>query len=688
MEVPYPNSDWRSPYFRQKVVAQIEEARIKAGTANTKSSNDMENHVYVKAKSREEYLSLVARLIIHFRDIHPMNALTNLTGVGGGPGGIGMGPRPTGAPVGGMGAMGQMQIGQHAMAGVAGNPQAKPQASTSSHCTPPPPAAHTAERTRSKEILFALAEKGKMSTERVDECHRAVTTFVVKGLHPLATVETPWFGEMIKTLNPQYSPPSRESLSNHLIPDWYNVEKENIISELKNVSKVAITTDGWSSTCQDRYLTVTAHYLTEGKMQQKVLKTKAVYKAQTVAAEEIGDILEEFGLVEKVVTVAVDNTADMDAALKKLHLIKLGCFAHTLNLGAQSLYTINSVAKWTAKIRDVIVWMKRSSMAETVLQEKQQILNLPQHPVLLDVSTRWNSLYLMLERFLEQYPAIQAAFLDHRLRKPAERDRLSQVTDEDFRKAEDFVKLMRVLYTSALRVSSENQPTCGQILPILQTLKKNFTVQDGDTMFVSTLKRTVWSDLSQRYQGDNIRAFLEEATALDPRFKHKLENDTVWDRVRDKVLAANTTETKQLTDRDDGERDRETAQSEEEKEEENPPICKRAKMTPLVERFADDDVRRDQIQSIMSIQERTDIEVRMYRIMPLIMTSEDPALWWWLRRHIYPLLSELASSYLCVQASSTPSERVFSAAGDTISPERSRVLAEKADMLIFLQKNC
>lgn len=54
--------------------------------------------------------------------LDPMNALTNLTGVGGGPGAIGMGPRPVGAP--GMGAMGAMQIGQHAMAGVAGNPQA------------------------------------------------------------------------------------------------------------------------------------------------------------------------------------------------------------------------------------------------------------------------------------------------------------------------------------------------------------------------------------------------------------------------------------------------------------------------------------------------------------------------------------------------------------------------------------
>ncbi|GAA6234701.1 mediator of RNA polymerase II transcription subunit 15-like [Lates japonicus] len=92
MDVPGPDSDWRSPQFRQKVVAQIEDAMRKAGTAHTKSSTDMENHVFVKAKSREEYLSLVARLIIHFRDIHkkthggsdPMNTLTNLTGVGGG----------------------------------------------------------------------------------------------------------------------------------------------------------------------------------------------------------------------------------------------------------------------------------------------------------------------------------------------------------------------------------------------------------------------------------------------------------------------------------------------------------------------------------------------------------------------------------------------------------------------------
>ena len=75
-------------------------------------------------------------------------------------------------------------------------------------------------------------------------------------------------------------------------------------------------------------------------------------------------------------------------------------------------------------------------------------LKLLQHTMILDVKTRWNSLFLMVERFLEQYLALQAAVLDPRIRKPMERDRLDRITDEDFTKAEEFIKVMKVLYTS------------------------------------------------------------------------------------------------------------------------------------------------------------------------------------------------------------------------------------------------
>uniref|UniRef100_A0A8C6YBW1 Mediator of RNA polymerase II transcription subunit 15 n=1 Tax=Naja naja TaxID=35670 RepID=A0A8C6YBW1_NAJNA len=89
-----------------------------AGVAHTKTSKEMENHVFMKAKTRDEYLSLVARLIIHFRDIRnkctclffspdPMNALQNLTGgPPAGPGAMGMASRPQGASLAGMSGLG------------------------------------------------------------------------------------------------------------------------------------------------------------------------------------------------------------------------------------------------------------------------------------------------------------------------------------------------------------------------------------------------------------------------------------------------------------------------------------------------------------------------------------------------------------------------------------------------------
>ncbi len=73
-----------------------------------------------------------------------------------------------------------------------------------------------------------------------------------------------------------------------------------------------MTADGWTSIAQDHYLTVSVHYVREGSMKEKVLHTRAVYTSQTgeIVAEEIGDILDEFNIKDRVVAVTVDNAAN------------------------------------------------------------------------------------------------------------------------------------------------------------------------------------------------------------------------------------------------------------------------------------------------------------------------------------------------------------------------------------------
>ncbi|XP_021471353.2 uncharacterized protein LOC110532068 isoform X2 [Oncorhynchus mykiss] len=121
------------------------------------------------------------------------------------------------------------------------------------------------------------------------------------------------------------------------------------------------------------------------------------------------------------------------------------------------------------------------------------------------------------------------------------KDNLDRLKDEDFLKTEEFVQLMGILYTSTLCVSCDKKATCGQIIPILQKLEEHFTVKNEDTTFVATVKEKVWENLSERYQDEDIQAFLHETAAMDPGFKGRPVSDAVWDRLRKATVEANVT---------------------------------------------------------------------------------------------------------------------------------------------------
>lgn len=55
-------------YFRDDAVAR-------SGMPTSKNSMEMENHVFQKAKTKEEYLAFVARLILHIREMSKDNTI-------------------------------------------------------------------------------------------------------------------------------------------------------------------------------------------------------------------------------------------------------------------------------------------------------------------------------------------------------------------------------------------------------------------------------------------------------------------------------------------------------------------------------------------------------------------------------------------------------------------------------------
>ncbi|XP_033985549.1 E3 ubiquitin/ISG15 ligase TRIM25-like isoform X3 [Trematomus bernacchii] len=81
------------------------------------------------------------------------------------------------------------------------------------------------------------------------------------------------------------------------------------------------------------------------------------------------------------------------------------------------------------------------------------------------------------------------------------------------------------------------------------------------------------------------------------------------------------------------------------------------------------------------------LELQSYLQAVPLDAEEDPLKWWRESRKFYPRLSILARKYLCIPATSSSSERVFSTGGNIVTCLRSSLKPDHVNRLVFLAKN-
>ena len=89
----------------------------------------------------------------------------------------------------------------------------------------------------------------------------------------------------------------------------------------------------------------------------------------------------------------------------------------------------------------------------------------------------------------------------------------------------------------------------------------------------------------------------------------------------------------------------------------------------------------------VSTEQRVMKELKKYMDAGPNGLSCDPFERWSVNACNYPSLSQLAKYCLITPASSLPSKRVFSTAGQIVSARRNRLLPKNVYMLLFLNKN-
>lgn len=111
-------------------------------------------------------------------------------------------------------------------------------------------------------------------------------------------------------------------------------------------------------------------------------------------------------------------------------------------------------------------------------------MDLPHHKLTQDIMTRWNSSFDMLERFLEQQPAIVATLMSKDLRK-GHLD-VGTLSESDIANMEDIVQLMGPVKMATTVMCEEDRPTLSVIAPLQAKLLKH------QQPFEDDLQRLKW----------------------------------------------------------------------------------------------------------------------------------------------------------------------------------------------------
>ncbi|XP_030764036.1 zinc finger BED domain-containing protein 4-like isoform X2 [Sitophilus oryzae] len=491
-------------------------------------------------------------------------------------------------------------------------------------------------------------------------------------LSPFTIVKDKGFRRLINLLDPRYVLPSPYTLSGKLLETTYQEVHQKLKNDLTEIKYVAITSDSWTSSVSESYLTVTCHYINSAfELKSIILSTKPLANGMNHTSENIAESLEsifrEWNIENKIVCIVTDNAANMIKTCELLKIRHLPCYAHSLNLVVQENF--NDLKTNIKRCKDIVTFIKSSNVAMEIFKKEQNIdddITNKQYKLIQEVPTRWNSTFYMIERILKTNEAISRTLLKVRKApQPLSVDELSILND--------VVKVLKCFEEATKKISGGSYVTISLIIPLTFGIYNflNAVITELDTeegkLFCSGLIESVKKRIFP-YESRNVTKI---GTIIDPRFKKEgfrnPENASSAAVILEQEMQGALRQKSQSQNININE----------------PSVSQNIQTSPSLFAFLESRISG----KIKSVTSDVIITRRQYLERANSAEDADPLLFWKISGNELTPMDECARKFLCIPATSVESERSFSSAGQVITDRRSKLKSTNVDKLIFLHKN-
>lgn len=236
-------------------------------------------------------------------------------------------------------------------------------------------------------------------------------------------------------------------------------------------------------------------------------------------------------------------------------------------------------------------------------------------------------------------------------------------------------------------LSEEKYVSVSSIKPLLNHMQCDILVpKEEDTRLTKDIKKNVSTYMERKYEQQETSELLDVATFLDPRFKMKFVVDSDKDNIKDRIIREGTEAQTAKESTNQEHTIPQSTSTDSSTSVDAPPPAKKRKLGSILRQCMAGDSSVHTLTP-KTPQQKAEIEVESYLRIPLQDVEGDPLQWWKVEEKNYPILATLARKYLCICATSSPSERLFSTSGLLVTPKRSSLKPDKVNMLVFLSRN-